>query len=115
MKMKLAHLNGLAAVAGGMLLAGHLPAQSLTFVPTAPTPGALDIYSLTGALDDSGNVSDGGTYADGAGNDGFTYIANNRPSMGQTFVTGPTAGLVTAIWIRQVGYTNDPALTYCSF
>jgi len=115
MKMKFARLKGLAGLATGVLLAASAPAQSLTFVTAAPTPGTSDIFNFTGALDDSGNVSDGNVYADGAGNDGFTYIANNRPSMGQTFTTGATAGKVTAIWIRQVGYTNDPALTYWSY
>jgi regulation of enolase protein 1 (concanavalin A-like superfamily) len=115
MKMKYTRLNQLAVLAAGVLSAGCLSAQTLNFVPTAPVPGSQDIYSLTGALDDSGNVNNGAIYADGAGNDGYTYIANNRPSMGQIFKMGPVAGTVTAIWIRQVGYTNDPALTYWSF
>lgn len=115
MKTKHIRLNRFPVIALGVLLAGYLPAQTLNFVTTAPTPTNSDVYNLLGSSTDSGNVNDGGSYVDGAGNDGFTYVANNRPSMGQTFTTGPTAGKVTAIWIRQVGYSADTANTFWSF
>ncbi len=115
MKTNFARLNSLVALAAGVLLAGHSPAQSLTFVPSVPIPTNSDIYNFTGSLVDADNVSDGGTYADGGANDGFTYVANGRPDQGQTFTTGPTAGTVTAIWIRHVGYTNEAPSTFWSF
>ena len=108
-------LKSLAALAAGLLAAVSLPAQNLTFTTSAPTPTNSDVFSFIGSSNDSGNVNDGGSYADGAGNDGFTYVANNRSSMGQTFTTGPTAGKVTAIWIRHVGYTADTVATFWNF
>jgi hypothetical protein len=115
MKTKITRLNAIAVLAAGLSLAGSLSAQTLTFSPTAPVPGAKDVYNLAGSGNDGGNVNNGTFQTDGAANDGFTYVANNRPSMGQTFTMGPNGGVVTAIWIRHVGYTNDQALTYWSF
>lgn len=113
MKIKPIQFSALAASA--LALAVNLSAQTLTFSPTTPVPGANDVYNLIGSGNDGGNVNNGQFYTDGAANDGFTYVANNRPSMGQTFTMGPNGGVVTAIWVRHVGYTNDQALTYWSF
>ena len=116
MKTKFARLNGLLVLAAGLLSTASLLGQSLTFDPSAPVPAANDIYNFTGSPNDSGNVNDGTQiYPDGAANDGFTYVASGRADMGQTFTTGPTAGVVTAIWIRNAGYTTDTVDTYWGF
>jgi hypothetical protein len=98
-----------------LISAASLSAQTLNFLTSFPTPTNADVYNFIGSTIDSNNVNDGGAYTDGAGNDGFTYIANNRASIGQTFTTGPSAGKVTAIWIRQVGYTDEVPDTYWSY
>ena len=71
-------LTSLLVLALSSLAHPSASAATLTFSTTAPTPGANDIYNLTGAANDGANVRDGGTYADGAGNDAFTYVANDR-------------------------------------
>jgi hypothetical protein len=99
----------------GMAIANvMLHAASLTLTAAAPTPGTNDAYNFTGANHDGGNVSDGGAYADGAANDAFTYVAGDRADQGQTFTTGGNTNgyLVTGVWLRHVGYTNNTALTY---
>ena len=89
-------------------------AASLTLSATAPVPGANDVYNFFGASHDGQNVNNGTIYPDGLGNDAFTYMAGDRPDQGQTFTTGsnPNGYVVNAIWVRQVGYTNNTALTY---
>lgn len=115
--MKKPHLglNSLAVMLASLLSAASLSAQTLNFLTTAPTPTNGDVFNFTGSLADSANVSDGATYADGGANDAFTYAAGDRPSKGQTFTTGATAGKVTAIWVRHVGYTNEAPSTFWSF
>ena len=84
-------------------------AASLNLTLTAPTPGANDIYNLTGSANDSGNVNDGGTYANGWLNDGFTYVAGDQTSKGQTFTTGSSLGgyTLSSIWVQHAGYTAN--------
>jgi alpha-D-xyloside xylohydrolase len=45
----------------------------------------------------------------GSANDGYTYVANDRASQGQTFTTGSSPGgySLTDIWIRHAGYTAN--------
>src|SRR5580692_14575 len=105
MKNRFTGHAGAAFLLTSLLAAASLSAQTLNFVPAFPVPTNADIFNFIGSTTDSNNVNDGGTYADGGANDGFTYVANNRPSMGQTFTTGTTAGKVTAIWVRHVHYT----------
>ena len=57
----------------------------LTFHPTQPAVDADDIYNLVGSAADRDNV--GTSTADGAANDGCTYIAHDRNGKGQTFKT----------------------------
>jgi autotransporter-associated beta strand protein len=99
-----------------MLLGLSLSAQaaSLTLSTSAPTPGTNDVYNFTGAGRDAQNVSDGSSYADGAANDAFTYVAGDRPSQGQTFTTGtnPDGYTLKSVWLRHAGYTTNTALTY---
>ncbi|HLX72249.1 MAG TPA: hypothetical protein VKV04_21740, partial [Verrucomicrobiae bacterium] len=102
-------------VTGAMILSeAVLRAASLALSSSAPTPGSNDIYNFSGASHDGANVSDGAAYADGADNDGFTYVAGDRADQGQTFTTGNNTNgyLVNAIWVRHVGYTNNTALTW---
>ncbi len=102
-------------VTGAMILSeAVLRAASLALSSSAPTPGSNDIYNFSGASHDGVNVSDGAAYADGADNDGFTYVAGDRADQGQTFTTGNNTNgyLVNAIWVRHVGYTNNTALTW---
>jgi len=89
-------------------------AATVSYSTTAPTPGANDIYNLTGAANDGANVNDGGVYADGGANDAFTYVAFDRGAMGQTFTTGGslTGYSLGAIWLQHAGYTANTDLTY---
>ncbi len=115
MKTRFTGLTRAATLMASLLSAASLSAQTLNFLTTFPTPTNSDVFSFVGSTIDSNNVNDGGVYADGGANDGFTYVANNRPSMGQTFTTGATAGKVTAIWIRNVRYINEAPSTFWSF
>jgi hypothetical protein len=98
----------------GLMTVATANAVTLTFSTLAPLPGTNDIYNFSGTARDGGNVNDGGTYADGAANDGFTYVAGDRTSQGQIFTTGANAGgyQVKAIWVRHCGYTNNTDLTW---
>jgi hypothetical protein len=86
----------------------------LSFTLTDPVPDASDVANFTGSATDGTNVRDGGTYADGASNDGFTYVAQDRPNQGQTFTTGanPSGYAVSSIWLKHVGYSANTATTY---
>src|ERR1700744_3749471 len=106
--------------AGGMLsaallgLAVSLRAATLTLSPTAPVPGTSDVYNFSGAARDGGNVGNGSSFADGAANDAFTYVAGDRTDQGQTFTTGSNSNgyLMTAVWVRHAGYTSNTSQTY---
>ncbi len=115
MKSQFSGLTSLAVLMASLLSSASLSAATLNFLTTAPTPTNNDVFNFVGSTIDSNNVSDGGAYTDGAGNDAFTYVAGDRPSKGQTFTTGPGAGVVTAIWIRHVGYANEAPSTFWSF
>ncbi len=105
----------LVFVAGlNVLIAHPVCAASLSLTAAAPVPGTDDIYNFFGANRDGVNVCNGAAYADGGANDAFTYVAGDRADQGQTFSTGGNANgyLLTAVWARHAGYTNNPALTY---
>jgi hypothetical protein len=104
MKTKLLILCGTVALA---VVTAH--AGSLNLSSTAPTPGANDIYNLTGSADDAGNVNDGGTYQNGWLNDGFSYVAGDQTTKGQTFTTGGLVGgyILSDIWLQHAGYTAN--------
>lgn len=102
-------------VCGSLALAvASAQAASLTLTPTAPTPGAYDVYNFTGAGADGGNVNDGATYPNGWLNDPFTYVAGDQTTKGQTFTTGGLPGgyTLSSIWVQHAGYTSnsDPGL-----
>ena len=79
-------------------LIGPAEAATLTWSSTAPIPGTNDAYNLTGTTTDAGNVN--------SGNDTGTYIAADRPQIGQTFTTGTNPGgyLLTAVTVQHVTY-----------
>jgi autotransporter-associated beta strand protein len=89
-----------------------LRAATLSYQTSAPTPGASDVFSFTGAVRDYDNVGGNGS-SDGSTNDASTYVGGDRPQQGQTFTTGANAGgyQVKAIWLRHVGYTGNTANT----
>jgi hypothetical protein len=91
-----------------LVLIGAVAAQAavLTFHTTQPAVDADDVYSLTGAARDMDNV--GTSTADGAANDGQTYIAHDRNGKGQTFKTPDEAGSfrINAVTVRHCGYTS---------
>jgi hypothetical protein len=105
-----------AILAAFAAFAFSLPATGaqLSFTLTDPVPDADDVANFTGSATDGTNVRDGGTYADGGANDGFTYVAQDRPNQGQTFTTGANANgyAVSSIWVKHVGYTANTATTY---
>jgi DUF1680 family protein len=107
---RLLRLGGVAI----WLVAATAQAITVTLSADAPAPSTWDVYHLTGATRDGLNVNDGGTYADGAANDAFTYVAADRASQGQTFTTGGTTNRYTikAVWLRHPGYSNNAAQTY---
>ena len=76
-------------------------------------PEVYDIYNLAGANMDMNNVYASGSApaTNGPANDGYTYVANDRTSLGQTFTTGASDGgyLLTDIWVRHAGYTANTA------
>ncbi|HEV2453669.1 MAG TPA: TIM-barrel domain-containing protein [Verrucomicrobiae bacterium] len=80
-----------------------------------PVPGTCDINSFAGANMDMNNVYAAGNApaTNGSANDSYTYVANDRPTQGQTFTTGTSPGgyLLTDVWVRHAGYidnTTDP-------
>jgi alpha-D-xyloside xylohydrolase len=90
-----------------------LPASALTLSlgSASPIPGTCDIYNFAGANMDMNNVylSGDAPATNGAANDAYTYVANDRVGQGQTFTTGSSSGgyLLTDIWIKHVGYTAN--------
>jgi alpha-D-xyloside xylohydrolase len=117
MKDKLKMVSKLFALVliavGGWELPGFAVTLSLSSTP--PNPGPYDIYNLAGADMDMNNVflSGNAPATNGAANDGYTYVANDRVTQGQTFTTGSGDGgyLLTGIWVRHAGYidnTEDP-------
>jgi hypothetical protein len=91
-----------------------VPVQALTisFHTTEPTPGPHDVYNFVGATKDSDNI--GTTSIDGATNDATTYVAFDRGSQGQFFVTGDSAPAyqIIGFWYQQCGYTENTNQTY---
>ncbi|MGH8024108.1 MAG: hypothetical protein ACRED1_11030, partial [Limisphaerales bacterium] len=76
-----------------------------------PVPGPCDIYNFAGADMDMNNVYAAGNApaTNGSANDSCTYVANDRPTQGQTFTTGSSPGgyLLTDVWVRHAGYTDN--------
>ncbi|MBI1369253.1 MAG: hypothetical protein GC162_11450 [Planctomycetes bacterium] len=81
-------------------------AVTVTASLTAPTVDGADQAYLPGNIDDAFNIDGDGNTANGnsGANDGSTYIANDRPAMGQTFTTGsnPLGYTLDAVTLRHV-------------
>lgn len=90
-----------------------LPAVAVTLSlgSASPLPGVYDLYNFAGGDMDMNNVylSGSAPATNGAANDGFTYIANDRTGQGQTFTTGASEGgyLLTDLWVKHAGYTAN--------
>ncbi len=95
-----------------MCLSTPVQAVTISFHTTEPTPGPHDVYNFVGATKDSDNV--GTTSIDGATNDATTYVAMDRGSQGQFFVTGDSkpAYQITGFWYQHCGYTENTSQTY---
>jgi len=93
-------------------LSASVQAVTVSFHTTAPMPGPHDVYNFIGATKDSDNV--GTTSIDGATNDATTYVAFDRGSQGQFFVTGDSesAYQITGFWYQHCGYTENTNQTY---
>lgn len=105
--------GGLVAVITGALLWHVASGASLTYSTSQPIPAADDISNFTGAATDRDNILGNGT-TDGAGNDGGTYLASDRPHQGQTFTTGSNPGgyRIKAVWLKHAQYSGNTASTY---
>src|ERR1700722_307802 len=113
-RVKSSCIKGVLGGAGSLFLALSLSGATLTLSTSAPVPGPSDIYSFAGASHDGANTGNGSPFADGADNDAFTYIAGDRVDQGQTFTTGSYSNgyVMSAVWLRHAGYTNNTTLTY---
>ncbi|MBN1125162.1 MAG: hypothetical protein JXA82_09145 [Sedimentisphaerales bacterium] len=88
-------------------LASLAQAASVRFQSEAPTVGANDVAHLGESTTDAGNVE--GVEGDFYGPDQSTYIAHDRPGMGQTFTTGsdPDGYFMQGFWLKHVSYVTD--------
>jgi hypothetical protein len=93
-------------------LSVSVQAVVITFHTTEPTLGPYDVYNFVGATRDGDNV--GTTSIDGATNDATTYVAFDRGSQGQFFVTGDSEPVyqITGFWYQHCGYTENTNQTY---
>lgn len=90
--------------------------SSLTYAGSQPAGGAASVANWTGAAFDADNIGGSGVNANGtpnngAANDASTYVANNQPVPGQSFLTGSAANgyKLNAITVRMAGYSNNVA------
>ena len=90
--------------------------SSMTYSNAQPSGGAASVANWTGALFDADNIGGSGVNANGspnngAANDASTYVANNQPVQGQSFLTGSAANgyQFNAITARMAGYSNNVA------
>ncbi len=88
----------------GICLAGLAPAASIRFQTQAPKVGANDVAFLGESTTDATNVE--GVPGDFYGPDTATYIAHDRPGLGQTFTTGsdPDGYYMQGFWMKHVSY-----------
>jgi len=90
--------------------------SSITYSDTQPSGDAGSVANWSGAAFDADNIGGSGVNADGGANNGtandaYTYVANNQPVQGQTFLTGSNANgyQLNAITVRMAGYTSNVA------
>lgn len=108
-----ASIRGLVVLSAIFVLADALSVFGLTLSlgSAYPVPGLCDIYNFAGANLDMFNVYAAGNApaTNGAANDGYTYVADDRATQGQTFTTGSSSGgyRLTDVWVRHAGYTDN--------
>jgi hypothetical protein len=78
------------------LLGVYAQAATLSYTSGAPAVGAEDVYFMGESTTDETNVA--------GGDDAATYVAHDRPGMGQTFTTGDTGFDMTGFWLKHVKY-----------
>lgn len=90
--------------------------SAMTYSDTQPSGGAASVANWSGAAFDAANIGGSGVNANGApnngtANDASTYVANNQPVQGQSFLTGGAANgyKLNAVTVRMAGYTNNIA------
>lgn len=111
-----------SALFASVALLAPLPAHPLTFNSEItygsiqPAGNPASISNWIGAAFDADNIGGSGVNADGgsdngASNDDFTYVANNRPVQGQSFLTGgnPDGYQLDSITVQAAGYTTNNA------
>jgi hypothetical protein len=108
MNLKTQFLHFFSAVAC-VAMAASTSAATVSFATNQPTPGPDDIVNVQGASEAAKNVNEGDHDA--------IYIADDRPTQGQTFTTGTNAAgyVLRAITLREVAfdtYALVPDLTY---
>ncbi len=83
----------LAIPVAALALAGVTSQAAVTVSSslTAPITDAADQFYLPGATDHANTIGGAATDVNCWGNDGSTYVANDRPGKGMTFTTGNTA------------------------
>lgn len=88
--------------------------SSMTYSKTQPAAAPDHVVNWTGAAIDAANIGGSGINTEGGAdngiaNDAFTYVANNQPVQGQTFLTGSAAGgyELNALTVRMAGYSNN--------
>jgi len=89
--------------------AASVSGATVSFTTSQPTPGPDDVVNLQGASDEGKNVNEGDHNA--------IYIADDRPTQGQSFTTGTNSAayVLRAITLREVPfdtYALIPDLTY---
>lgn len=105
--MKTSWIVKLAVATVVIGIAARTYSATVTTQTTTPTTGANDISQLVSSTSDTLNIGGTGITFSGE-NDAKTYVSSDRMNQGQTFTTGaqPAGYLLTAIWVRNVGYTT---------
>ena len=99
----------LAATTIALSLVGAVPGAQVSYSAKAPPRGPYDIANLTGAEAPSENVAEGDHDA--------TYIADDRPTLGQTFTTGTNAAgyQLRAVSVREVEHETYALVPYLMY
>ena len=103
MKSLVPKLPSLRFVGAALALMGSLSlplqAATVTYQTSAPEPDADDVYNFSAGATDGENI--------GSGADAQTYLALDRGTQGQTFMTGnhPAGYVFSGFWVRQVAYS----------
>jgi len=108
MNLKTQFMHFFSAVAC-VAMAASASAATVSFGTSPPTPGLDDVANLQGTSEEAKNVNEGDHDA--------IYVADDRPTQGQTFTTGTNAAgyVLRAITLREVAfdtYALVPDLTY---